>query len=258
MRVEPFDDRGRVRIRLEETQRGFDDLFRQLRDDIVTSILPCRDEGQVFETLRARLAHWQRFMESAGDGLTPTRQLGLFGELRFLSALIGSGCSQSKTLDGWQGPYSANHDFMFGLTAVEVKSTAGNNDSKIAISNERQLDDTGVDRLFLCHLSFDRRDHAGQTLPALIEEIRTSLEYSLQIVFGDRLLAAGYHPSQANLYRDVGYTERRATYYRVAGLFPRVVPADLKLGVHEVGYSVELSGAAPFLVPAKTVVTAII
>jgi len=247
--VEAASEPGHVRVRLEETHRSFSDLFSQLCVDVVTAVLAAADERQAVDALRVRVEHWQRFMERAGEGLSASRQLGLYGELCFLRALIRAGCSPAKAMDGWRGPLAANHDFMYGRVAVEIKSTASNVASRVPIANERQLDDTGTEVLLLCHQSFDRREHTENTLPALVEEVSRMVGDALIPVFEDRLLLAGYHRSQAGLYSDVGYTSRGCNYYRISEAFPRIVPRDLRSGVYDVQYWIDLSGATDCMVP---------
>jgi hypothetical protein len=94
--------------------------------DVVSAVLAAADEGLAVDALRVRVEHWQRFMERAGEGLSASGQLGLYGELSFLRALVMAGCGPRKAIDGWRGPLSANHDFMYGKVAVEVKSTSSN------------------------------------------------------------------------------------------------------------------------------------
>lgn len=272
LQTEPYTDPGYIRIRLEETHRSYSDLFIQLCDDVVSSILSAADERLAVENMRTRVEHWQRFVERASEGLSATGQLGLYGELYFLKKLLLAGVSPATVLEGWQGPLAANHDFMFGNAAIEVKCTSSNQDSRVTISNERQLDDTGVESLFLCHLSVDRREQTEATLPAIVEWIAGLIDIALLPVFEDRLLAAGYHRSHEALYGDIGYTERKMMYYRVSekpattvpntprvedvrnssytktAMFPRIVPNDLRNGVHEVQYVIELSSASRYLV----------
>jgi hypothetical protein len=146
---------------------------------------------------------------------------------------------------------------MYGKVAVEIKSTASNVASRVAIANERQLDETGTEMLLLCHRSFDCRGKTDGTLPALVEEIVELIGDALTPVFEDRLLLAGYHRSQAGLYGDMGYTSRGCSYYRVSEAFPRIVPRDLRNGVHDVQYWIELAGATGCMVSDSTVFDAI-
>jgi hypothetical protein len=257
LHAEPYSGLQDVRIRLEETHRSFADLFGHLCLDVVGTVLASLTEELAVEGLRTRVTHWQRFMERASEGLSPSEQLGLYGELYFLRKLIVTGCTAVTALDGWQGPLSANHDFMFRKMAVEIKSTASNSDSRVYISNERQLDDTGIAILYLGCLSFDKREHSETTLPVLVDQIAGMLGLALIPAFEDRLLAAGYHRLQAGLYDDVGYTERRTRYYRISEMFPRIVPPDLKTGVQNVRYEVELSSAIDCLITEAEVFEAI-
>ncbi len=256
--VEPYA-KGQVQVRLRLARPAFADLYQHLCADVTSSFLSSGSEELAVEALRARVGHWQRFMQTAGDqGLSAEGQLGLYGELVVLKRLIEAGSSPVKAIEGWQGPLGANQDFMFGTAALEVKSTATNIESLISVTSERQLDDTGLENLFLCHLSFDRRKGTPGTLPALVEEIENLVGNTLVPAFEDRLLAAGYHRAHRGLYLDVGYTKRKLTHYRVSALFPRIVPKDLRAGVEDVRYSVQLPSATDFVMPEDRVFAAIV
>ena len=250
---------GHVRICLKLTHRAFSDLFIELCDDVVSAFLSCQTEEQGVETLRTRVAHWQRFMASAGDqGLSLERQLGLYGELLFLYRLIEAGHGAAGAINAWQGPLSKNQDFIFGTTAVEVKSTGVNSATRVSISNELQLDDLGLEYLYLCHQSFDQRSNLPTTLPLLIKKLEVLVGEDLISALDDRLLSAGYHRTQESIYGGVGYTERRIVNYRVTEGFPRIVPKSLPPGVQEVQYSIELSSATHFVVNEQQLFATII
>ena len=221
LQTEPYIKGGQVQVRLGLTHPSFADLYQHLCTDVTSAFLSAATEELAVEALRARVAHWQRFMQSAGDqGLSAERQIGLYGELVVLKRLIEAGSSPAKAIEGWQGPLGTNQDFMFGTAALEVKSTTTNTESLISITNERQLDDTGLDNLFLCHMSLDHRKGTPGTLPGLVEEIEKMIGDILIPALEDRLLAAGYHRAQRELYADVGYTKRKLTHYRVSAAFP--------------------------------------
>lgn len=255
--IEPTGAQARVRVRLEETHGGFGDLFRQLRDDVVRAILQCSSEEGAVVALRSRVSHWERFMERAADGLSDTDQIGLYGELRMISRLLECGASPSQVLSSWKGPLAGNHDFEIEGRALEVKSTVANADTKVVISNERQLDSFGLSVLFLAVVSLDRRQGAGQTLPELIDDLRNRLDGANSITFEDRLLAAGFHHSKVAMYSAFGYQVRRSRFFMVGEGFPRIIPADLKPAVHDVSYCVETSGAATYLVPERVALGAL-
>ena len=258
LQVEKIGTPMQLRVRLEETNRTFGDLFKHLCVDVVTAVLPTNSEQLAVDAFCTRLSRWQKFLEEAAEGLSVFAQIGLYGELYFLRKLLSAGCTPRKALEGWQGPLGANHDFMYGYTAVEVKSTTVNTDTVVTVANERQLDDTGVSSLTLCTCSFDRRENTVQTLPALVEEVGRMLGPDLLPPFEDRLLAVGYHRSHSSLYSDFGYAERRLTYYNVSNSFPRIVPKELMPGGHKVQYRIELAAATEFIIPESSVFATII
>lgn len=130
-------------------RRAFADLFKHLCVDVVSAVLATDSEQRAVDALCSRLSRWQKFLEDAAGGLSETRQTGLYGELYFLRRLLLAGCTPRRALDGWKGPLGTNQDFMFGRSAVEIKSTTANTDTVLVIANERQLDDAGISSLTL-------------------------------------------------------------------------------------------------------------
>lgn len=73
---------------------------------------------------------------------------GLFAEIVFLMELIDRQMSSGAAVEAWLGPERSHQDFMFGNTAVEVKSLSGAERSSVRISSEDQLESLN-DALFL-------------------------------------------------------------------------------------------------------------
>src|SRR3546814_15120322 len=73
---------------------------------------------------------------------------GLFAEIVFLTELIDRQMSSSDAVEAWLGPERSHQDFIFGNTAVEVKSLSGAERSSVRISSEDQLESLN-DALFL-------------------------------------------------------------------------------------------------------------
>ena len=87
---------------------------------------------------------------------------------------------------------------------------------------------------------------AGQTLPALVDEIIGLLPESARAEFDERLVQAGYHAIHRPLYEAIGYRERHQLYYVVQGDLPRIRRADLQAGVSKVKYRIDLAGFESF------------
>lgn len=235
---------GKARLRLEITNISYRDIFLVVSSDILAKILEVHDERQAVAVLRQRLSHWKRFMQaSAPDGLPKSEQIGLFGELLVLRSMLVLSNYNDAALASWQGPHGANQDFIHRYRAIEVKTTASNEPTRVSISNERQLDSHGLSLLVLCHICVDERVQAGMSLPLLVDEITATLATHQVPSFQDSLLEAGYHDSQRHLYHDRGFIERSRSYYKVSGDFPRITPSDLRVGVSEVRYHIDLSGS---------------
>ena len=238
------------RVSISLNRNSFLDLFKVMAADILEHCLSAATESEAMTTLLSRLGHWRRFSEKAGgEGLSVSEQTGLFGELRFLHTLLDQGVDPVQALKAWHGPLRDNQDFCFGPLAVEVKASTSNNANQVSISNIRQLDDTGLDHLYLYHVSLDRRNGSGDTLPSSIEDLQYRFNHSgseSEDLFEDLLMLQGYHHSQRNLYDMAGYTLRNQQLYEVTSGFPRITESELPLGVVETCYKIDLAVAESY------------
>lgn len=106
---------------------------------------------------------------------------------------------------GWKDRAATHQDFQFSGCTVEVKAMAAKQPQSVRITSERQLDDTSVGALFLHVIVVDEREvpaggtGTGQSLPALIADVRTGLSTELIVLaaFNDRLLDGGWLDAQA-------------------------------------------------------------
>lgn len=241
---------GTCRVSITLNRASFADLFKVLAADILEHCLAATREAEAMSELNARLQHWRRFSEKFGnEGLTEPEQTGLFGELFFLRSLISLGLNEVRVLESWSGPDRDNQDFCFGPLAVEIKATTSNNSDQVSISNLRQLDDAGLDDLYLFHVSFDKRDGSGETLPTVIANLMArfkAISSECEDLFENLLMTQGYHHAQNSLYELAGYTLRKQQIYEVASGFPRILESDLAAGIVEAKYEIDLASAESF------------
>jgi hypothetical protein len=256
----PQARQGQATVAVRLTDARYADIFTVVGDDLTRHLGRAADGPAAAEALMSRLRKWQQFLDKTPpDGLGPIVQQGLYGELRLLSTLIGTRIGARATVEAWVGPQAANQDFQFPSAAVEVKTTTSKMHQTLEIASERQLDPVGVVHLFLFHLSLDERPGGGDTLPALVDAIRSSI-ISTPVVaetFESRLLDAGYLDIHAPLYFGTGYTVRQMNFFRVSGDFPRIIEADLRTGVGAVRYSVSVAACAPYGTDEAAVIDAI-
>ncbi len=216
------------------------DVFSIVCTDLLTEIAPFTNDNAVLKNILKRLEKWQLLFEKYhGDGLTVEAQQGLYGELHFLRTMLQKGFSPEHCLQSWKGVEAHFHDFHRQQWAVEIKTTTPKNASIIHISSEKQLDDTGLDFLGLCHYILDNQSNTGETLNEIVDSIEPFLKEStpsLVIAFKNKLLEVGYFKEQENLYKTTFYTMIMTTYYQINENFPRLIPRMLPFGVENVKY----------------------
>lgn len=249
-------NKDNVFINLLLTQTDLTEMFDILIGDFISHLETVTDQQRQATIFLDRFLKWQSLFEDFSSAhLSGEAQRGLFGELAFLKKWLQTGSSPETCISGWVGPASEDHDFKAGMTAVEVKTSLPATHQKLHISNERQLDNTGLDQLFVYHLTLEPRISAGQTLPEIIGDIMTLLanRLSLTAAFTAKLTLSGYLPHQTSHYTENGYIMRTRKYYQVNENFPRICESDIMNGVGDVKYTVAASGLAPFEVAEETV-----
>lgn len=233
----------RVAISLGEV--AFKELFAELVGHLLDHISNASSEKDAMRSLQSQLLLWRKFLDRGADeGLSENEQTGLYGELALMKLCLKTGIPAIDILNAWTGPNGANQDFTFGSCAIEVKSSSANDANRIRISNIRQLDDTGLEGLFLYHHAFDRRQSSGQTLPQLVQILISLIkeqDAALTVLFDELLMTAGYLHAHQVLYSDVGYTLRYENAYKVDASFPRLLEANLPPGLSEVKFMVDLA-----------------
>jgi Putative PD-(D/E)XK family member, (DUF4420) len=253
-----FHGDDRIALQLVLANNRYKDIFTALVQDIAENIAFIPVETDAVQVLANRLKRWQMFLEKHDlEGLSEEIQHGLYGELWFLRQVVIPRFGLSSLLY-WLGPEGSNQDFSFEGCAVEVKTTVSQNPQKLSISNENQLDETRLNTLFLMHLSLDVRVN-GETLPEIVETLRAILgkDSSSRELFEKRLFQVGYLDIHAPKYSETSYKYRTSSYFKIEQDFPRIVPADLKQGVVQVRYSVEISACRSYAIAELEVIESI-
>ncbi|MCX6359215.1 MAG: PD-(D/E)XK motif protein [Armatimonadetes bacterium] len=251
--VEGSDEEGLryATIRLRLTSRAYNDVFTSLAEDITGCLVEIRDGYRAVAAFAERLAKWQRLLELHGsEGLSPEEQRGLYGELIFLRDCLLTRRPAAWAVRSWTGPSQAAKDFEFGGTAVEVKTTIAKQPQMLRVASERQLDDTGLARLYVYHLSLEPIRDLDQSLPALVDELRRliGVEAAGSNLLEDKLMEAGYFDVHAPRYSGMGYAERGRSIFRVQPGFPRIVENELRPGVGDVRYAIDVAVCQPYSV----------
>jgi hypothetical protein len=240
----PDDGEHQATIELILTNFQYEDIFDTLIDDISSHIVLQHDEKSMVNSFLERLTKWQQFLDIHGsEGLSEEKQRGLYGELWCLRKYLISAIGLHGALLSWAGPYKSNHDFEFGNKAIEMKTTLSKHPQKIIISNELQLDDNGLNVLFLTHLSLREISGGGETLNEIIQYLRARCieERGFIILLEEGLFNSGYLDAHVEKYTHKGYVERSLNIFKVEDGFPRIIERDLMNGVGDVKYTVNIS-----------------
>ena len=217
------------------------ELFAAMVED-VTQLLRRHETdapARLLQIFIGRIRAWQSFMSRPKSGrMSDESELGLFGELFVLEALLDAGLSDVDAVACWQGPFGNLHDMSFGGGAIEVKTTQSSAGFPLRISSLEQLDEAVVPLLFLAGVRAVLRTD-GVTLPQLADRLRQRLEPLVQPGFEMRLLHAGYDPTLADEHvRRLGCAELRLV--EIGGDVPRLARSTLSPAIRAAVYDLDL------------------
>jgi hypothetical protein len=225
--------------------------FLTLCRDVIAAAEAQKDEVSAVAAAVARTWRWHYLLRGGRRRLTAEQQKGLIGELLTLRDLIMPKFGPRVSIEAWRGPLGAAQDFRVGEIAIECKARLGAQLGYLAISSEHQLDDAGMDALFLRILYIEgaQPEAAGAfTLPSLIEEITekiTRTEQAALDLFLGRLDAAGLRLEED--YSGDFWALGPVTMVAVTDGFPRLIPTTLPVGISAVSYSLAVSACQHFL-----------
>ena len=248
-------DEGTRHISLYLEDPEHERVFTMVCSDIAKRLSQIDFSSHRTPELKAILDQWTRFFQIFGpDGLTPEAQRGLYGELTWLELLLESDTDMSVLVESWQGFKRAYYDFELNGRVVEVKTTMTKEPRRVRISNERQLDDRGLDSLHLYILTLQKFETGGETLPELVDKIRETLKHNALAsnAFDRFLKKAGYFDFHANNYTS-GYIRKKQEIFQICNGFPRII--DFSAGVGDISYSITISACSSFAVDLNSVVT---
>lgn len=246
------DKEGGHHVTVTLSDRRFVEVFEHFTRYVAQRLDGQQGPDERLATLRTAFREWETMLRSGRvPVLSEEEQRGLIAELWFLIRVLVPRSSPTDAITAWRGPYGDSHDFQFGKSHIEVKSSGHNTPNLIRISSAQQLDDTGLNNLFLAALVLETVED-GQSLPMAIEEARQSFAGHPKALAGlnQALQRAGYLNAQADgypkRYRDGGWT-----HYSVDETFPRIIQPPN--GITGLRYELDLGTARSHLVPEAEV-----
>lgn len=234
---------------LKHTNDSDKDIFEAVIYNICEELLLLNDRENMLSALIKTLDKWKYFFTLySREGLSPTEQQGLYGELWFLRELLDYS-RLSHLVKNWTGIEKTTHDFQVGKNAVEIKTTVSKKPYSAKINNENQLDDTNLENLYLVFLALHPMLEGGETLPDIIDQIRRKIanDTETKLRFEEKLFFSGYLENQSHLY-NTGYALRDVITFSVREGFPRILNTNVPNGIGDISYSIQISACEPFKV----------
>lgn len=222
------------------------DLFAGLCRTLASALEHTGDSASSLAIALSHIRRWKTFMSGRGEQLSAEEIRGLFAELAFLIEMLDESLSATEVVEAWLGPDMSHQDFIFGNTAVEIKSLSGVERSAVRISSEDQLESLN-DELFLRIYRLSNLAHAAgaRSLNAIVFDVQARLNVpEAAEAFDRKLVAYGYAPLPD--YEEPAYVIANITTYRVGPAFPRLVRSQLPVGVGKVNYEIRLEALASF------------
>lgn len=241
------EDVGQQRLVLtleEETNR---DLFQGLCRTLATALAYASDSASALAIALAHIRRWKTFFSGRGaQHLSPEEVRGLFAELTFLMELLGRIPSPTAAIGAWLGLEKSHQDFIFGNTAVEIKSLSGTERNAVRISSEDQLESLN-DALFL--RIYRLSSLAGTTGAHSLNELVSTLQDTLAAndsldALNRKLSKSGYAPLPE--YDEPRFVVTEVRTFRVEHDFPRLIRSTLPIGITKVVYDIKLETIAAF------------
>ncbi len=240
---------GVTRVLLALVDGRYRDVFLTLADDVALHLSRTTSAPDAYRSFVARIHHWQGFLKKHGaSALSLEARRGLFGELHFLRELLAGGGDVGTAVQGWRGCRSAHHDFQYRRWSAEIKTTAAASPRTFHVANVRQLDDSGIERLYLVLKIIEEEAGARESLPELVQAFREMMRGPAVELFEEGLHEAGYLDRHAGLYKEPRYSHRRTRIYLVGEGFPRLLPHAIPNGVENVEHEVSIAACAAFAV----------
>lgn len=239
-----LESEGLVWIALQRLPAGSLEMFTMMVADIVSTLegMSASSENRIFSMFIARIRAWQNFMQRSKDGMLGFEsEVGLYGELLMLEALLDSDLSPDLAINSWVGPCDGLQDFIIGTGAIEVKTTTAVGIFPAWISSLEQLDDSLCQPLFLAAIRICQSE-TGSRLPDRIGKIRAIIQTASPEVLLDfdlKLLQAGYYENYSNSYvRKFGYVGTRILH--VDASVPRLVRSTIPSGILRARYEIDI------------------
>lgn len=177
----------------------------------------------------------------------------LFAELHFLKLLYTHLLNHDEALNAWIGPKGGNQDFVFGDTAVEIKTLSNQGPNLFNIASENQLE-SPAEKLYLTANRIIESSDLPSTisLNEMVRRIETDLiGNSVLDEYQTKLAEVGY--AELPYYDNPSMQIAEVHVYEVTDGFPRIIRSKIPNGIQNVKYQLQIDAIEPFICPLETI-----
>lgn len=257
----PDEPDGRLILMLKLRDSAQLDIFERLCRDIVRSTRGASSEREAVAAALGRTWRWHHLLRGGSDErLSIQEQKGLIGELIVLERYLLQQLPAVEAVSDWLGPLGSPRDFEVARTGIEAKARRGAAEPFVAISSEFQLDNGGLDHLFLFVVELAQSPTDTESAFTVTQRAQTVRERLAETdqgaieTFESRLAATGFRWEDD--YSDSVWIEGTSRLYRVADGFPRIDSVVIS-GVSNVRYSISLIACESFITTAEVLSAAL-
>ena len=242
---------------LQDTEQF--EIFRILCCDLIDATKQFKTDNEAANIAKiiVRIKRWQSLLKKTKEQLLDSaKQIGLIGELRFLSEFMFNLFEDTTAVEAWRGPYGDEQDFSINGYIFEVKTQLVTSDEYLQINSEAQLDDTSGD-IIIVHQTIEvGSEEADDTtsLNQLIEKIRDLLRNTPSAIdkLDMGLLEWGY--IKRDEYDEPLYCLRNRKYFEVTEDFPKITSSSLPAGIDNVRYRISMTDCETFEIEEQSVI----
>ncbi len=219
-----------------------DEIFISLSISLADGIEESPNDVKTLVIINDVLKRYSHLFTKKNKSLSREEEQGLYCELLYLETLIDR--EGESAIRYWTGPQKNKHDFILSeKEAVEIKSTNNEEQLIIHISNENQLDNSGLDELLLVAYVIEV-SNTGENLNGVIDRILTKInDADIYLLFLTDLALVEIDPFVFKSNYRFAIVKRLT--FLVDDVFPKISKSSISTKAFDVKYRLNLSDEYP-------------
>lgn len=241
---------------IEETDKENEEIFNLFAQSLIDNLL-YQQYLSLYQQIYTVLENWHQFFKVPFvKRLTIEEQMGLFGELTYINKWLDYHPAEMPIIiQQWKGPLRNRVDFVVAQKGIEIKTLdSGKLKEEIHIANEKQLELTeALKQIYVYVTKISFADNSGVNILTLIDDIEEKLVKQappLAVRFKELLMEIEVGLANIN-YEVQDFIIEEDVVYQVNESFPTITSQDLRSGISNVSYKVDLSHCKQNIVDTK-------